>query len=263
MSLRQHLCRHILSLTLTLPSGILPIAVCQITPVSGNPSGNQQASTQSRPPLSAELRGDLFVARRQYLDAIAAYEKAPQDSAVIANKIGVCYHHMFDTVDARKNYQRAIRLNSHYAEAINNLGAIYHSEKNYREAQRLYKRAIKLNPNSPLFYTNLGTSYFFEGNSRKGAEAYSKAYALDPQVFEQNNVARIEEASSTKDLASVNYVLAKTYAQAGRNDRALLYLRKAIAEGFSDRKRLMNDRELASLRDTPEFAQILSLQRAP
>ena len=55
----------------------------------------------------------------------------------------------------------------------------------------------------------------------------------------------------------VNYELAKTYANAGMNDRALDYLRKALGEGFNDRKKLMNDPELASLRETPEFLQLL------
>jgi tetratricopeptide (TPR) repeat protein len=234
--------------------------------------GQTPASTvdflTSRPPISEpakdltpELRGDLLAARQRYLDAIAAYRQGPPDSPVLANKIGVAYHHMFDVTDAKKYYERAIQLNPRYAEAINNLGAIYHAEKNYREAERLYRRAIKIDPQSPLFYSNLGTAYFFQGNAKKGADAYRQAFALDPEVFERSAGAKIEESSTSKDLAQVNYTLAKTYAQAGMNDRALAYLRKAVGEGFSDRKRLMTDREFASVRETPEFIQLLSMQR--
>ncbi|AXC10379.1 TPR repeat [Acidisarcina polymorpha] len=212
---------------------------------------------------SSELEGDLLAARQRYLDAIEAYRKASPDSATVINKIGVAYHHMFDITDARKYYQRAIELNPHYAEAWNNLGATYHAEKKYKEAQRCYRKAIKLNPNSPLFYSNLGTAYFFQGNSKKGAEAYRQAFALDPEVFERSSAARIEESSSTKDLAMVNYVLAKTYAKAGMNERALSYLRKALGEGFNDRKKLMTDSELASLRETPEFIQLIARERNP
>jgi tetratricopeptide (TPR) repeat protein len=212
-------------------------------------------------PLSAETQGDLLAVRQRYLDAIAAYKNAPQDSAVVVNKIGVAYHHMFDMVDAKKNYELAIKLNPRYAEAINNLGAVYHAEKNYKQAQRLYRRALKLNPNSPLFYSNLGTAYFFQGNTRKGAEAYRQAFALDPNVFERSGGSKIEELSSTKDLAKVNYVLAKTYAQAGMNDRALSYLSKALSQGFNDRRRLMSDPEFASLRETPEFHRMLSTEQ--
>jgi len=212
-------------------------------------------------PVPAEVQGDLLAARQRYLDAIQAYLQAPQDSAAVANKIGVAYHHMFDIVDARKYYERAIQLDPEFAEPVNNLGATYHAEKNFKQAERLYRRAIKLRPDSAPFYSNLGTAYFFENNVKKGAEAYRRAFAIDPEVFERASASRIEEASSIKYLANVNYTLAKTYAQAGRNERALAYLRKAVGEGFSDRKHLMNDPELAAVRETPEFAQVLNIRR--
>jgi tetratricopeptide (TPR) repeat protein len=175
--------------------------------------------------------------------------------------MGVAYHHMFDLNDAKKYYVLAIKIKPNYAEAINNLASIYEAEKNYRQAERLYRKAIRLSPNSPLFYSNLGTSYFFQGNTKKGADAYRQAFALDPHVFDGSNAARIEQASSPKDLAIVNYTLAKTYAQAGDTERALAYLRKAFGEGFNDKKKLMTDREFATLRETPEFMQLVSQER--
>jgi tetratricopeptide (TPR) repeat protein len=237
----------VFALAQTLPGG----AVVQVSTV-------RQPENLSQ--LSPELQGDLLVARQRYLDAIAAYHDAPQDSAVVANKIGVAYHHLFDLNDAKIYYQRALKLDPGYAQAVNNLGAIYHAEKNYKQAERLYRKAIKLNPKSPLFYSNLGTAYFFEGKVKKGADAYRQAFALDPNVFEHSTGSKVEEISSTKGMAEVNYALAKNYAMAGMNDRAMNYLRKALSEGFNDRKKLMNDPELASLRETPEFVQILSLR---
>jgi tetratricopeptide (TPR) repeat protein len=260
MSLLNSSFRSCLRVVLALPLLIPPVALAQDPPSSNNlaPAGIHSAPA----PVSPELRGDILLAHQRYLDAIAAYRQAPQDCAVIANKIGVAYHHMFDINDAKRYYEIAIRLNPNYAEAINNLGAIYHAQKDYKKAERLYRRAIKLEPHSALFYSNLGTAYFFEKKVKKGAEAYQQAFTIDPNVFEKGSESKIEEGSSTKDMANVNYVLAKTYAQAGNNDRALAYLRKALGEGFSDRRRLMNDPELASVRETPEFLQLLSRQRS-
>ena len=249
------------SVAAVLPMLIAPSVRCQSAPAAVQISEVRQPSPVPQVQPSPEMQGDLLAVRQHYLDAIAAYKEAPQDSAVVANKIGVAYHHMFDLNDAKLYYERAIKLNPDYAQAVNNLGAIYHAEKNYRQAERCYRKAIKLDPKSPLFYSNLGTAYFFQGNTRKGAQAYSQAFALDPDVFEHTGASKIEELSSSKDLAAVNYELAKTYAKAGLNDRALAYLRKALGEGFNDRKKLMNDPELASLRDTPEFLQLLSLRR--
>ena len=211
--------------------------------------------------VSPEMQGDLLAARQHYLDAITAYKEAPQESAVVNNKIGVAYHHMFDMNDAKHYYERAIKLDPKYAQAVNNLGAIYHAEKNYAQAERCYRKAIKLDPKSPLFYSNLGTAYFFQGNIKKGSEAYRQAFALDPDVFDHTNSSKIEELSPTKGLAQVNYEMAKNYARAGMNDRALSYLRKALGEGFNDRKKLMTDPELASLRESPEFQQLMTLRR--
>jgi tetratricopeptide (TPR) repeat protein len=261
MMSRRSIVRYWFCSALLAPSLLLCPGFCQAPPV-GNFMASAQQTVENPIEVSPEMQGDLLAARKRYLDAIAAYRQGPENSAVIANKIGVAYHHMFDIADARKSYERAIKLNPKYAEAINNLGAIYHSEKNYKQAERLYRKAIKLNPNSPLFYSNLGTAYFFEGNSKKGAEAYRQAFALDPEVFERGAGSKIEEGSTIKDMAQVNYVLAKTYAQAGMNELALNYLRKALGEGFNDRRKLMNDREFASVRETPEFLQLLSMQRS-
>src|SRR5271167_4348714 len=159
MSLRQRISCSCLGAVLTLPS-IVPLpATCQ---TQATPVELTSVRPPDRPiiPVSPEMQGDLLTVRGRYLDAIEAYRKAPQDSAVVANKIGVAYHHMFDLIDAKKSYERAIQLDPHYAQPYNNLGAIYHAEKNYRKAQHYYKKAIKLNPKSPLFYSNLGTSYF-------------------------------------------------------------------------------------------------------
>ena len=259
MKLRRSICYF--CAVLVMPSMLPTTGWCQ-SPEAASFMASSPPNVDAPIEVSPEMQGDLLAARKRYLDAIDAYRKGPQDSAVIANKIGVAYHHMFDVLDARKSYERAIKLNPKYAEAINNLGAIYHSEKNYKQAEKLYRKAIKLNPNSPLFYSNLGTAYFFEGNTKKGAEAYRQAFALDPEVFERGAGSKIEESSTVKDMAQVNYVLAKTYAQAGMNDLALNYLRKALGEGFNDRRRLMNDREFASVRETPEFLQLLSIQRS-
>jgi hypothetical protein len=55
----------------------------------------------------------------------------------------------------------------------------------------------------------------------------------------------------------MNYFVAATYARVGKQEQALIYLRKAMDEGFSDRKRLIEDKDFATLRTTPEFQHLL------
>lgn len=211
--------------------------------------------------LPPEARGDLMMARGQYVAAIKAYQEAPQNSAAVWNKMGMAWQHLFATDNAKKDYQRALRLKPRYPEAINNLGTIYYAEKDYREAERLYRRALKLMPHSATVYNNLGAAYFAQGNYKKGSKAYQKAFAIDPSVFGNATFHGVSEVGSPQQMAVQDYCLAELFAQAGMTDRAIQYLRKAMAEGFTDRKRVMKDHSFASLRKTPEFAELMKEEK--
>ena len=213
------------------------------------------------PPLSPERRGDILMAHKMYREAAETYKEGTLDTAVTQNKIGIAYHQMMQLDIAKKYYERAIKFDSKYAEAVNNLGTIYYSKKSFAHATRLYRRALRLSPNSASVYSNLGTAYFARKDYKKASEAYQKALTLDPEVFEhRNSWGVLLQERSVEDRAKFHYYLAKTYAQAGMNDRALVYLRKALEEGFNQRKKLMDDPEFVSLRKLPEFQELLAIE---
>src|ERR1700733_10947178 len=69
------------------------------------PSGNVPlASEAPKPALSTETRGDIYMARKMYREAIDMYRQGPANSAVLANKIGIAFHQMSQLDLARKNY---------------------------------------------------------------------------------------------------------------------------------------------------------------
>jgi tetratricopeptide (TPR) repeat protein len=210
--------------------------------------------------LSPEEQGDILMARRSYVAAIQAYQHGSLRSPVLWNKIGIAYHHMFALDEARKDYQMALSLNPHYADALNNLAAVYHGKGDYKKAEKTYKKALKYAPRNAITYCNLGTSYFAEKKYKQGTRAYQQAFALDPEVFNPDGTAKIEESSTRQQRVAINFYLAKTYATAGKNDQALACLRKALDAGFNDRKRLMEDKDFALLRTTPEFHQLMMEQ---
>ena len=209
----------------------------------------------------AEIKGDILMAQKKYQAAIKEYDRAPRTSASVWNKTGVAYHHLYNMTAAKSHYEKALRLNPKYAEAMNNLGTALYSEKKYGSAEKLYKKALKLSPRDATMYGNLGTLYFVQGNAKKGAEAFRMALSLDPNIFERSATGGIGEGISSQQRAVMNYSLAKTYANVGMNDRALQYLRMALSEGFKDRKKMMEEKEFAALRETPEFRQLVSEQR--
>jgi len=212
-------------------------------------------------PLSPEKRGDILMARKMYREAAEMYKEGPLDSAVIQNKIGIAYHQMMLTIIAQRYYEHAIKLDPNYPEAVNNLGTIYYSKKNYRRATRLYQRALKLSPDSASILSNLGTAFFARKNYKSAIVAYQKALALDPDVFEhRNSWGVLLQERSVEERAKFHYYLAKTYAKAGMNDRAITYIRKALEEGYTDRKKMMEDPEFTTIRKLPEFQELLAME---
>lgn len=208
--------------------------------------------------LTPEMRGDLAMIHQRYLSAITAYKDAPRDSPVIWNKLGIAYQHMYALDFAKANYEKAIELNPKYAEAINNLGTVYYGQKDYHKAEHYYRKALKFKPECASFYSNLGTAYFAERKYKQGIASYQRAFSIDPNVFLTETLERIPEIGPTEEQARLNYTLAKMYAQAGNLDAALKYLRAALSEGFDDRKKLMEDKDFAALRATPQFHLLMS-----
>ena len=240
---------------------VFPMAVCVHTALAATlnpaPSATDVAASPENPSLSPESEGDRLMVRRSYAAAIDAYQRDTTRSAVVSNKIGIAYHHMFALDQARKYYQMALAINPNYADALNNLAAVYHGQHDYKQAERLYKQALKYSPSSAVTYCNLGTAYFAEEKYKTGMEAYRKALALDPNILVPGQSQIVEEGSTRRQLVAVNYYLAKTYAAAGKMPESLAYLRKALQAGFRDRKQLMKDKEFAALRSTPEFHALM------
>jgi len=213
------------------------------------------------PALSPEMRGDILMARKMFREAVETYAEGPKDSPVLANKTGIAYHQMLALEPARKSYERAIKLNPHYAEAVNNLGTVFYARKNFRRAVSLYNRALKLTPKSASIMSNLGTAQFARKRYKEAFEAYQEALALDPEVFEHRNAQGVLlQERSVEERAKFHFYLAKTYAKAGNYERAILYMRKALEEGFTERKRFREDPDFAKLQDNTEFKTLLDYE---
>jgi tetratricopeptide (TPR) repeat protein len=207
--------------------------------------------------LPAEKRADILLARGEYAAAIASYRQSNLKSAIVWNNMGMAYHHLFALDEARKAYQQALAINPRFAPASNNLAAVYYAQHEYKVAEHWYKKALKHTSESAVIYCNLGTAYFAEEKYKKGVKMYQKAFSMDQGVFDPSRAAMVEGGGSREQRVAINYYIAQTFAKAGNQDQALLYLRKAMDEGFKDRKRLIEDSDFAVLRTTPQFQKLL------
>src|SRR5271163_4982706 len=132
-------------------------------PQAGNgfhpPSPPDSTPAPAPKPVSNELRGDIMMAKKMYREAIETYQQSPE-TAVIENKIGIAYHQLMQLDRAKKYYERAIKLERSYSEAINNLGTVFYAQKSYRRAIGEYRKALRMNPNAASIMSNLGMAYF-------------------------------------------------------------------------------------------------------
>lgn len=250
-----------------LPLLLVPVAglaQAQQSPSSSLLDANRltrAAAPEPKIQLTPEARGDVFMARKMYREAIDAYHQGPADSAITWNKIGIAYHQLLELRTAEKNYQHALKIDPKYSEAVNNLGTVYYAHKKYRSAIRRYNSALKLKPDTASYYSNLGTAYFAQKDYKKAALAYQTAVKLDPDIFENHSTfGTTLQERSVEEFAKFHYYLARTYAKAGQTDRALLYIRKALEEGFKDRKLFMEEPEFATMRDSQEFKDLMALE---
>ena len=213
--------------------------------------------------LSADELGDLYMARKQYREAMEQYRSlSEQDprNAVYLNKLGIALHQQTALGLALKYYQRAVKVNPQYADAENNIGTIWYQRKKYSKAIRAYQKAIKMRDDMPVLYSNLGYAYFSQGKYDASIAAFRMALARDPQFFERGSsrTGSILQDRSVSDRGRFYFLLAKSFAQAGNLERAILYLRKAKEEGYTQINDVKKDPAFAALLKDPVVIDLLA-----
>jgi tetratricopeptide (TPR) repeat protein len=214
------------------------------------------------PQPSPENVGDSLMAHHRYQAAIEAYKRASQNSAIVWNKMGIANQMLFNLPEATRCYLASLKIDPKNVNVLNNLGTVYDSQKNYKAAVKMYHRALKIDPKSALVLKNLGTDLLAQHKYEKGWEVYKQALSVDPQVFDHSTGPRVENPASVQQRGAMNYYMAKGCVRAGKNDRAIEYLRMALNEGFTTSKKLAADNEFASLRGIPAFEQLIAEEKA-
>ena len=226
--------------------------------------GNGQPSAvppESGSTLTPEQRGDIFMARKMYREAIETYKSADIKNPVILNKIGIAYHQSADLGSAKKHYERALKVKKDYSEAINNLGTVHYAQKSYRRAISQYRKALAIAPNSASIHSNLGTAYFARKQYQNAANEYEIALKLDPEVFEHRSAQGVLlQERTVEERAKFHYYLAKTYAKSGMVELSLSYIRKSLEGGFKEKKRFLEEAEFAEVRKHPDFELLMKLE---
>jgi tetratricopeptide (TPR) repeat protein len=247
-------------------AGLLTSSAFQVSPAQepGAVTVPQQESSpaaQAPKPLTLEERADVFMARKEYSDAVDYYLRGlnvdKDRQPAIWNKIGIAYQQQGQIRIARNAYKKAIHYQKDFPEPWNNLGTTYFLEGKAKKSIKYYQRAVKLNPSGASFHLNLGTAYFRSKKYDEAVVEYRTALTQDPEILREHSSqgTSVEARGSGEKMY---FYLAKAFASLGLSEEAVRYLRRAFEEGFHDRELLVKDPDFQKISSNPAYVELLN-----
>jgi len=250
---------------MTLSRGMVFIIVFAF----GTASGQEQTPPALRPAapvvapskaLSLEERADIFMARKNYIQAVDFYYRALKEvnfkNPTLWNRLGIAYQQESAFASARKAYLSATRINKHFAEAWNNTGTVCFMENRIGKSVKYYRRAIALSPNNAVFHLNLGVSFLRLKRFEMAVSEYDTAIGIDPEILSKQS--SLASTVQTRGSGAESYFyLAKAFARKGHPDEAVRYLRRALEEGLPNPKRIERDPDFKSISQYPPFVELM------
>ena len=166
--------------------------------------------------LLYQEENDFSQARKEYEKVIRIWPL----HAEAYNNLGVVYKELGNQVQAIYHFERALALNPSYVRAYHNLGVIYHLEGDLKRAIKNYQVALSLDQGNLSSLNNLGLIYREEQRLYDAREVLEKALKLKPAFPQtQYNLALVLEGLGEYEQARVHYQQFVTLA--GQDNRAL------------------------------------------
>ncbi len=132
--------------------------------------------------------GSVFFQRGYFAEAAGAFEIALRDdpeSAEAAYGIGSVYLNQGNNSEARKYFERALKMRASYPDTLanswNNLGLIAGREGRVDDAVAYFLEALRLSPDHRIALNNLGGAYRQEKNWEQAKKTYERALASERQ----------------------------------------------------------------------------------
>jgi tetratricopeptide (TPR) repeat protein len=231
------------------------------TPAVQSASSSPTSETPLTPRQAAEMRADVFMARKEYVEAANAYIQILNDepkNAALANKIGIAYQQLGDLHRSERFYKRSIKADKNFASPLNNLGTVEYEKKHYGKAIGLYNKAVALRTDLATIYSNLGYGYFANKEYPQAMDAFGKALAIDPGIFDRKGSGgTIVQQRTTTDPGLFYFFVAKSFALAGDVEHAAHYLKLARDDGYKDFLSAEKDPAFAKVIKDPRVREVL------
>ncbi len=230
-------------------------------------------------PASAHAHDNLatvYAEKKLYREALREYLHALQlePESATAHYNLACFLSAHAPDMAVDEYKHAIELEPEYPDAHLNLGLALADDGHFDDAVKEMQAAIRLAPDDPLPRHEMAALLMDEGDFRAAIAHLKEVTKLDPASFDafldlgicyaQNGFyAEAERAYERAraldgDDLLLDYNTAALYALWSRPQEALVLLKKAVDKDAAKvRGWLQSDPMFESLRDSPEFEQLL------
>jgi Zn-dependent protease len=253
-------------------------------PASAGASSPRRSPSPTGDEIPAELAALLQSARSalaeeqlaraiSLAESVLAEEQLPPRAGVLALEI-IAWAHLLqdDPREAARKVETAQKLGNVDAAL---LGATLHATGDLVAARRVLEGAFSKGDHRKEVVGPLIQVLIQQGEVPRAAavaldivETLSQddvrkmaEIALDNRAFEW--AARLLEQSFARAPGAEDaYAAARAHALAGQHDRAVEWLRYAVAAGFSDRARAWSDAALEALRTGPDLEAVLPRPRA-
>jgi len=126
---------------------------------------------------------------------LSSRRKIEEQSILLVRK-GFELHRAGLYVEAQKNYEQALKINSKQFDALRLLGALFVQNNQYEKAIEFLSRALTINPNQFDIYNNIGLALFGVGKFIASVNSYNKAIELNPAYVD----AHYNRANTFREL---------------------------------------------------------------
>ena len=212
-------------------------------------------------PASAEALygiGSVYLNQQKNAEARKCFERAlklratyPDTAANSWNNLGLLAGREGRTAEAVGYFQQAIRLSPDHLIAVNNLGSAYRQLKRWDEARETYELALRLRANDPEANYGLGMVYAAKDDTARTFELIQKALKARPAYPEAlNNLGILYLRTQRRDEAVASFQ--ESIRVAPDFDQAYLNLARVYAiEGNQEQARAVLQQLLKRRPDHP------------
>jgi len=195
-------------------------------------------------------RGNALSLQERYDEAEQAFETAIRLDPKLFEAhyfYGRCCWQQSKLHQASKHFERASEVRPEDFQSICLLGSVFNSLGEREKVMECHHRAIEvienyldLNPDDArALYLGAG-ALIGTGKTEKGLEWASRAVEIDPND------------------TGILYNVACTYSLAGRIEEAIDFLERAVAAGFAQKEWIVNDGDLAPLREHSRYLTLIN-----